>query len=351
MSKISKMVLSRQELYDLVWSTPMIDLAKQFNLSDNGLRKICKKYLVPIPKMGYWQKFRFGKKVSKIVLPPSQNDAPIAINVLPRNKEQIESQIIVKEAVVVPDRVGRFHPLVQQTRKLFAKGHEYNGRTRSYRGEAALGISVSRKMLPRALRIMDTIIKVLEEHGAKVGIDRENELRTNTHVTLEGEKVQFGIDELMRIVKTEPDQYGYSRQEYVPKEKLVLRIKNYLGGCQSKWTEGENTKLEDKLASFINGLSFAAAYLKKQRKEREEEQRRWEERRQSEARRQQILEEEKKRGEVLEKQAVLWKKSRVIYDFIQAAISARGDFAPDSEFGKWVTWAKAYADKLDPLKP
>jgi len=35
-------ILTRKELYDQVWSTPMTKLAKSYNLSDNGLRKICK---------------------------------------------------------------------------------------------------------------------------------------------------------------------------------------------------------------------------------------------------------------------------------------------------------------------
>jgi hypothetical protein len=30
---------TRQELYDLVWATPMVKLAKEFGLSDVGLRK------------------------------------------------------------------------------------------------------------------------------------------------------------------------------------------------------------------------------------------------------------------------------------------------------------------------
>lgn len=31
--------LTRQELYELVWSMPMGDLAKQFDISDRGLAK------------------------------------------------------------------------------------------------------------------------------------------------------------------------------------------------------------------------------------------------------------------------------------------------------------------------
>jgi len=36
--------LTRQELYDFVWSTPMTKLAKDFGLSDVGLAKICERH-------------------------------------------------------------------------------------------------------------------------------------------------------------------------------------------------------------------------------------------------------------------------------------------------------------------
>lgn len=60
--------ISRQELYDLVWSKPMTALAKEYNISDNGLRKICKKLDIPLPQLGHWQKLQYGKKVKIIPL-------------------------------------------------------------------------------------------------------------------------------------------------------------------------------------------------------------------------------------------------------------------------------------------
>lgn len=116
-----KKVLTRQELHDLVWATPMFDLAKQFNLSDNGLRKVCKKHAIPVPKMGYWQKVRCGKPPSKSPLPPSKGTDVVAINILPRSKENLDPVLIVKEAIVVPETVEKFHPLVQKTQKTFFK--------------------------------------------------------------------------------------------------------------------------------------------------------------------------------------------------------------------------------------
>ena len=61
--------LTRQEMYDLVWSKPMTQLAAEFELSDVGLRKICKAAKVPTPGLGYWAKLANGKKVIKTELP------------------------------------------------------------------------------------------------------------------------------------------------------------------------------------------------------------------------------------------------------------------------------------------
>ena len=43
---------TRQELHDLVWATPMVKLAKEFGLSDVGLRKTCVKHNIPTPPLG-----------------------------------------------------------------------------------------------------------------------------------------------------------------------------------------------------------------------------------------------------------------------------------------------------------
>ena len=49
-------------------------------------------------------------------------------------------------------------------------------------------------------------------------------------------------------------------------------------------------------------------------------------------------------------QAANWQKNRLILELVQAAIAKRGEYASDSQFAKWVTWATAYANKLDPLR-
>jgi len=40
--------LSRQQLYEEVWSEPMYKLAVRYGLSDVGLAKICNRHHVPV---------------------------------------------------------------------------------------------------------------------------------------------------------------------------------------------------------------------------------------------------------------------------------------------------------------
>lgn len=41
---------TQEELYEMVWSTPMVKLAKEFGLSDVGLKKKCLKLKIPVPQ-------------------------------------------------------------------------------------------------------------------------------------------------------------------------------------------------------------------------------------------------------------------------------------------------------------
>jgi hypothetical protein len=57
-----KISLTRQELYERVWTTPMQKLAMQFGLSDVGLAKLCRRHEIPLPGRDYWAQVQFGQK-------------------------------------------------------------------------------------------------------------------------------------------------------------------------------------------------------------------------------------------------------------------------------------------------
>ena len=63
----SKVTLTRDELYEKVWSTPMQKLAVEFGFSDRGFAKLCRRYKVPVPTRGYWARIQVGQRVQRII--------------------------------------------------------------------------------------------------------------------------------------------------------------------------------------------------------------------------------------------------------------------------------------------
>lgn len=131
--------ISRQELYDQVWSKPLTHLAKEYNLSDVGLAKICRRHDIPLPPVGYWAKLAQGHIVKKTPLPPfaqvKLDTIEIPSKMAPafdevRRKEDFEDVIanaIGHSFVAVDEFKTVFHPLIIESQK------EYPERLKIYK--------------------------------------------------------------------------------------------------------------------------------------------------------------------------------------------------------------------------
>jgi hypothetical protein len=91
--------LTRQTLYDLVWSKPMVEVAQEFNMSDRGLAKRCAAVDVPVPPRGYWARKAAGQDPEKIPLPKyrtragvTNGDKPV-INRVPEETVREEPEV------------------------------------------------------------------------------------------------------------------------------------------------------------------------------------------------------------------------------------------------------------------
>src|SRR5688572_487201 len=112
--------LSRQELYDQVWQTPVRKLAEQFGVSDVGLAKICKKHGIPRPPVGYWARVAFGKRVKRTPLPDLDDEALEEVRIF-RSAFFGESDALAtpdpsRPPIVVPEKLSKPHRLVEDTR-------------------------------------------------------------------------------------------------------------------------------------------------------------------------------------------------------------------------------------------
>jgi hypothetical protein len=64
--------VTRDELHRLVWSTPMIKLAKTLSVSGSYLGRVCTALSVLRPERGYWAKLAVGKAPPVQPLPEPQ---------------------------------------------------------------------------------------------------------------------------------------------------------------------------------------------------------------------------------------------------------------------------------------
>lgn len=63
--------LTREQLYELLWTKPTTEVAKELGVSDVWVGKVCKRANIPKPVLGYWQKLSAGKVMNKVSLPPT----------------------------------------------------------------------------------------------------------------------------------------------------------------------------------------------------------------------------------------------------------------------------------------
>lgn len=69
--------VTREELYELVWSTPMTKVADKFQVSGSYLARICTELRVPRPERGYWVKLAVGKAAKAPPLPDHRPGDPM----------------------------------------------------------------------------------------------------------------------------------------------------------------------------------------------------------------------------------------------------------------------------------
>jgi len=102
--------MNREDLYALVWQTPLSRLAKRFGLSDVGLRKICRRHDIPTPPLGYWAKRMHGKPVNQPPLPPSKTGAGI-VPLVVRPDPDLPPAIRLAQDIAL-SRNSQFHTIV-----------------------------------------------------------------------------------------------------------------------------------------------------------------------------------------------------------------------------------------------
>jgi len=353
---MEQVTLTRKELYDLVWAEPLSRLAKKYKISDNGLRKICKRMNIPIPAMGHWQKIQYGKKVTVIRLPEkfdgkdeiilqgkgsddNDSDSPLAQQ--RRLVSLIESVRDIE--LQVPSRLSsRPDKLITST------GNYYEAYRKRHRGNYAsypqkinvLDIEVSEENKPRALRLLDTIIKALRFRNHDVITEH-----FSTYAIIGDEKVKFRLREKKRMSEAK-DHPGFHQYDLTGEFVFVIDIGRY----RRKEVKDGREPIEKKIAEIIALLELEGKRLKEERIASEIRRKRWEEQERIERELRERQDKEAKAFKKLFLQAIRLHQANIIRNYIQTVEANPGKQVTDiEEFTNWLAWAKQKLAWYDPL--
>lgn len=164
-------MVSRDELYRLVWSKPMIKIAEQFEVSGSYLARVCTLLNVPRPARGYWAKLAVGKAPSQIPLPIPRPGDPLHWSkegeVVTSPKPKAPQRRQREKKVRIPR--NQIHGLVRGARVHFESGRavEEGAYLKPYK-KLLVDVTASKACLEKALNLANDLFNALECVGHRV---------------------------------------------------------------------------------------------------------------------------------------------------------------------------------------
>jgi hypothetical protein len=341
--------LCRKELYDIVWSTTLSKLTQQFAYTNDGFKKLCKQFEVPMPDGSYWSKLKFNKKfkkeklnpifggVDKIVLTIREEGNPINVDQTPLTIRTKEIQNDPKAPLIVPDKLTKPDILTIQTQEFWKAAKN----DRFYRDDKKITYPIRFEInnRERALLFMDTFTKLLRYRGHTIAKDYHS-----TSVLINGTYIEMDLREASRRVPAKPP-YGGTMLE--PTGEFIFKIESYLD--DKEWRDGK-VKIETLLAKIVAKLEIEADNKKIRQEESHLRHLKYEAEKKIKEDIKKRKDEEVEKFNRLVKLSEQYDKTRMIRQYIEARKKNAIDtntLTPAKQ--EWINWANAKADWLDPL--
>lgn len=396
MTSEPELALSREDLYELVWSKPITELAKDFGLSDVALAKRCRKLGVPVLGRGYWARVAAGQEPHRPKLPkresqygdgsalafapPVEEAPPTEAADLPPEEVAVRTRIAAVTVTILPGLESACPPiqrLAHRDKVIPAKSIAWA--RRPDRQGPILDVSVSDAQASRALLIADAVLRTAQSLGwpfeaarpQDTGYQRGPVEPPNPTpigaLMVAGEPFAIRIDEPQKRTNHVPTADEIRRQQreswfHPPPWDFNwsgdLRLHAHepaSGSVDRTWKDGKRRRLEDQIREILNGLYDLALRAKTRRveHERRERERREEERLEWERSKRRDI--ELKLIQELERQAGAWYRARLLHRYIRAARRVLGEQHIEAKRGDetvdFFAWAHGYVDQLDPLHP
>lgn len=367
--------LTRQQVYDLVWAEPVRKLAPRFGVSDVAVAKLCRNHDIPLPPRGYWAKLAAGKKVARTPLPPrglgveglihrGRQDyyyhhaapadlADIELGRPPSFEEPAESVILrvrrLVGTVTVPRDLSRVHPAIEAILQSDdERRRKYEASPHRFVFDAPMFASPFER---RRLRFMNGLLRAFQRLGLRPSLSPRKD-PTHIGIIVGHQHIGLHVDEPGR------ERSGWrTDRELTQPASTILRVSlgRPVGGLTTEWRDSKDRRVEDDATEIVVSAMTAGELIYRQQEiahhhwlvERQQQLR--------EERRVRKLEEERKERERLAAQEQaridqLWdeaERHRKANDIRAYVLAALADGSSDR--AQWAAWARAQADRLDPL--
>ncbi len=344
MDKISskKIIFTRQEFYDLVWSTSLSEISKKYSITNTKLKNICKEYKIPLPENGYWQKLKHQKTVTTKELTNDfdgennidlSQDKVVSPYILLTKKIEVENA----KQLIVPQKLSNPDPLIIAVKKLWKEKKNMSYRFGFYDDELAINVENENKR--RASIFMDSLIKLLKKRGHSV-----KNFQNATFAVVYGVDLTITLREAKKRV---PIKDGYSWNKFISTGIFVLKTGRHYE--EKEWRDGK-LQLESQLSKIVAKLELDAKKEIKWQKEIELYHKEQKKIKAIEEKQKEIYDNELLAFKTLQEQAENYNKAILLRNYISAFknnLTTNKTLTPQQ--GNWINWANKKADWVDPL--
>lgn len=372
--------LTRDELFDLVWSKPSDEIAVELGTSEHDLRRLCSRHQIPCPSRAYWSRVASGQHFTRPLLRRLENVALDKIEIAlttstavlaptedanPQGEEP--SKLTTDRIVMRPSSSPEsLHIAVGATAKALRKAKpDENGRVSAV-GSGLCGLIVHAERVERALNFVDALASALDEEGwslqpdaqrmkIEVGMDTvtftlTEKTRRQKHIPTASEQAAYNQRKARR--QRAADRQDWELYASLPYEKpwpeydtiytgqLALVIDGWHQGLRKTWADGKTQRIDTMLENVVTGLKAVVASDQEERERREERERQWAEL----SRRRDLAKKRKEREEAriahLRELVQLQREAADIKEWL-------GSLPPEAvadnatELGRMVVWAQA----------
>lgn len=369
-----KRSMSREELYELVWSTPMQKLAETYGLSDRGLAKTCARHFIPVPPRGYWAKLGAGQLVKKTKLRPVENANLNTVHIAtfaPRMSAGAQLALATrkvqsktdsrKNQTTLLEPGDNPHSNIRDLVKALGKAKpDADGLISVY------SIAVHSRSINRAITIFHNLALLAEEAGVSLQIRNgriyvqdtvgsaslalTEERKRPKHIPTEEELAEYARLKAKRLKDRERNIWSFSRLEPWPEfdvvytGKLTVTYGGWTQGLRGSWSDGKTQTVESLLGEIIAGLRLIIAANDEDAKIRKAEDLRREALREQAELKRRRDEREAKRVEFLNG---LQRDYKELVDW-RAAVSMLPQtvILPD-DYARMIAWAEARAARME----